>query len=679
MCKPVLLLLSLAGLPAAGTLTHAVDLDASGIRFIPSGQWVGVSMPGLESSSDPGAPLLPVVPVVLLLPAGAEDIRIECVAAEPVYLGGGFRIRPATELRPLDSTGRAEAVPDPSIYRSSSAWPRDVLVSTHSGSLCGFTVASCLVRPWSYSPVDGGLVLFRELEVEASWTQGIAPWLTEAQLESASRRIEALVANPEDRGAFAPPARPDRLADCEWVAICDSAYVADLEPLRQHWDASGMTTAVLPIQQILESSPGVDDAERMRSAIDSLVTECGTVFVLLAGDESLLPVRTVYSECEGFLDDEMPCDYYFSDLDGTWDGNGDGSYGQPDDALDLYMDVLLARAPFGSHEDAATFVEKTLTYLEDPPGGNWATTALLCGAMLFPEIGYTGARGADSLSAAIPASWLQVKIYEQPSSMDGSDTQIGWLRSGTGWNYYAGHGNDRGVYWYWPPYSMITSFMVDTLGNGSRTGVHTSIGCYPGDFTDGRCCVEALLFAPDGGGVSGTFNTSVGWEGFWPEIGVSEWLCVLFTRAVFIDKLPTLGEAFASAKDQRVPFMHGGFDRNLQSLLAWSAFHDPALEPLGVPPASHVEPVPLSISAPWPNPALREAPVTFDVLYTAGLADVSVHDLAGRLLWETTIAGPQTLQWDGGTPWGSRAPAGVYIIAARRGEYVVSRLVTILE
>jgi hypothetical protein len=674
----LLLALAACGPVRAGTLRHLIDLDPAEVLLQSAVQGVSVCIAGLESSGRPGAPLLPVVPVTLLLPAGAEDVSFEIISRDQIVLARGIGIRPASELRPLDSTRRAEPVPDPSIYRSSSPWPPDILVSTHVGNLCGFTVASCLVQPWRYVPSEGELSLYASFEVKVSWSPGPAQWVTRAQMESAGRRASALVDNPADLQAFAPPVRSDRPGDCEWVAICDSSFLADLEPLRQHWADSGMTSALVSIQQILQFSPGVDDAARLRSAIDSLRTNCGTIFVLLAGDETLLPVREVYSECEGFFDN-MPCDYYFSDLDGTWDASGDGRYGQPDDSLDLYMDVLLARVPFGTHEDAMTFVDKTLSYLETPPRGSWRRTALLCGAMLFPEFGYTGARGADSVAAAIPGDWLQVKVYEQPSMMDGTDTQIDWLRSGTGWNYYAGHGNNNGVYWKWPPYSMITSFMVDSLQNGSRTGVHTSIGCYPGDFMDGRCLAEALLFDPDGGGVSATLNTSVGWEGYWPEIGVSEWLCVLFTRAAFVDRLPTLGEAFASAKDHRVPMMHGGYDRNLQAMLAWSAFHDPALEPLGVPPSVHVRPVPLAISAPWPNPATREAPVTFMVDYTSGLAEASVHDLAGRLMWRTTLAGPETVQWEGNRPGGGRVPAGVYIIAVRRGDYVVSRLVTILE
>jgi len=679
MRKAILGILAICCGPAlSGTLRHQVRLDPGEVRLWNTPDGAAVYVPGMESSSPPGAPLLPVLPVVLLLPAGSVGVDFRVTAGDEQVVARDLGIRPAPVLRPLDQASWSDAVPDPAIYRSSSPWPSEVVSGTHVGTLCGFTVASCLIQPWRYVPSRGELSLCTSFDVEVTWSGGPVRWITERQFESASRRLSLLVDNAGDIGRFGPPIRNDRSGDCVWVAICDSSYTGDIEPLRQHWADSGMTAAVIPVQQLLASSQGSDDAEKLRNAIDSLRTNCGTIFVLLAGDETLLPVRMVYSQCEGYFDN-MPCDYYFSDLDGTWDADGDGSYGQPDDSLDMYMDVLLARAPFGSHADASTFVAKTLAYLENPPAGSWRRTALLCGAMLFPDIGYTGGKGADSVGASLPGAWLCEKIYEQPSTTDGSDTQIDWLRSGTGWNYFAGHGNSQGVYWSWPPYSMITTGMVDTLGNGPRTGIHTSIACYPGDFMNGRCCAEALLLTPDGGGVSATFNTSVGWEGYWPELGVSEMLCILFTRATFLDHMPNLGESFASAKDQRVPYMHGGYDRNLQAMLAWSAFHDPALQALGVAPDVHLEPVPLSISAPCPNPSRRDAPVSFVVDYTTGEAQVSVHDMAGRLVWGTTIQGPCSMQWDALGYDGGRVPAGIYVISARRGDYTVSRIVTILR
>lgn len=680
--SPTLLCAALiAGLPAAGSMVHSLRLSPADVSMLADVTGLSVSIRGGEASAPPGSPLLPVVPVSLVLPAGASSAVFTAEVTGSIELPGRIDVRPAGVLRPLDiATGPSAAFRDEAVYSSRGPWPDGVISAAHVGRLCGFTIASCAVRPWSYDPVEGRLSLITGLDITVNWTDGEPAPRTSMQVESALRRVETLVDNPGCAAAFAPPVRPDRSGDAEWVVICDSAFAGVFEPLRLFREDCGLSSAILTVQEAMESQAGPDSAARLRSAIDSLVNRCGTVFVLLAGDETLVPVRTIYSECEGFVDYEVPCDHYLSDLDGSWDANGDGEYGQPEDGMDLYSDVLLGRLPFSTEEQASAMVGKTIAYGQEPPGGSWATTALLCGAMLFDDIGYTGGKGCDTLAAELPSSWEIVKIYENPESADGTDTHIAYLNSGTGWNYYAGHGNYRGIYWKWEPMLMMTRSIAEAMTNGPRTGIHTSIACHPGDYTENLpSCAEALLWNPDGGGVSATFNTGVGWEGFWPELGVSEWLCILYTRAVFRDHAPTLGEAFASAKDQRVPLMHGGYDRNLQAILAWTAFHDPALEPLGVPPVTPVPPVPLSLGAPWPNPAGRGAPITFTVFCTPGPTEVSVYDMAGRLMWRTAAFVQGDLQWSGMQTSGKRVPAGVYIIAARRGDFVVSRLVTVLE
>lgn len=683
MRPPAILLCSalLPGLAASGAMTLDLRLNPSDVSLQAGVPGLSVSLRGGEASAPPGCPLLPVVPVSLVLPAGASNAVFSVETTGSFELPGRIDVRPAGVLRPLDlATRPSSAFRDEAIYSSHGPWPGSIVSASRTGSLCGFAIASCVVCPWSYYPVEGRLSLATGLEISVEWTDGDPAPRTSAQVASALRRVEALVDNPGDAASFAPPVRPDRGGDAEWVVICDSAFSDLFEPLRRFREDCGLTTATLTIQEVMQSHAGPDSAARLRSAIDSLVDGCGTVFVLLAGDETLVPVRTVFSECEGFVDYEVPCDHYLSDLDGSWDADGDGEYGQPDDGMDLYSDVLLGRLPFSTDEQASAMVAKTIAYGQEPPGGSWATTALLCGAMLFDDIGYTGGKGCDTLAAELPSSWEIVKVYENPESADGTDTHIAYLNSGTGWNYFAGHGNYRGIYWKWEPMSMLTRSIAEGMTNGGRTGIHTSIACHPGDYTENLpSCAEALLWNPDGGGVSATFNTGVGWEGFWPELGVSEWLCILYTRAVFCDHSPSLGEAFASAKDQRVPLMHGGYDRNLQAMLAWTAFHDPALEPLGVPPATPVPPVPLSLGAPWPNPASRGAPITFTLFCTPGPTEVSVYDMTGRLLWRTTAFVQGDMQWSGIQASGRRVPAGVYIIAARRGDYRVSRLVTVLE
>ncbi len=675
---PVLLLL-FGGVPAiAGSITRIIELDPALVTIEIDNEWNIVEFPGMELRGEPGAPLLPTLPVVFLLPNGAENVSFQVSGvSESSISRPGIRVIPAIEPRPFSGiSGPSIRLPQPQIYTSNSIWPSDPVLWTHTGTISGYRIASCLLQPWEYFPSDGKLSLLSEIEVTVSWDEGFPTQLSTEQNEVARRRIHALIDNAEMISVYEPLSKVS--GDAEYLIVCDSSYTETLQPLADLQERHGRTVEIAFVQEIIENFSGRDDAEKLRNFIRDRFLEHGTVFVLLAGDETLVPVRLVELFCEG-EDDIAPVDLYFADLDGSWDDNGDGKYGQPDDDLDLYADVLLGRALFSTAREAAIFVQKNISYQNSTTPEDWPSRAVLCGAVLFEDIGYTSAKGCDSIAVTMPSSWEITKAYEILHG-DGIDTHIPIISSGTGWNHYAGHGNDRGIYWSSAPLGMMTNWIAtDSLHNGNKTGIHTSIACHPAEYIGLECCAEALLKAPDGGGVAVMFNTSLGWEGHWPSLGASEWMCIDLARQVFWEHSSSIGLAFSIAKDLRIPYMHGGYDRTFQSLLSWSAFMDPAL----IVRQSHgdgpVPPVPLTISPPYPNPAKREAPIAFYVDYSAGSAEVSVHDFSGRLIWETTIYSPQRVSWEGTSLDGRRVPAGVYIISVRKGNYIRNRLTTVLN
>ncbi|MBD3369252.1 hypothetical protein GF402_02690 [Candidatus Fermentibacteria bacterium] len=663
----------------SGSTQHTLRIDRSNVTLSDRCGWSSVSLPQALLKGEPGEPLLPCMPAVLVLPAGATNPRLSCRLSRPDTLMVASPLRPAHSLRPLSSGAELRLNPDPELYASGEWWEPDPIVWQHAGSLSGFEVFSCLVRPWHYHPGSGRLVLFERADLEVTWDCGTVPCRTDLQIQAACDRLECLVDNPGDLHGSAPASRPRGLADTDYLVVADREYLSLLQPLADMHSEDGLSCEVVAVQDLLASHPGEDDAEKLREAIRDYHQNMGTLYVLLAGDETLVPDRLIRTECEYVPVEYAPVDLYFSDLDGDWDANGDGIYGQPEDDLDLYADVLLGRALFSTQAEADLFVDKNLTYQSSPPEGDWSTRALLCGAVMFEELGYVGAKGADSMDTYIPDSWNTVKAY-QTLDGDGIDTHVAVLDSGTAWNYYAGHGNDRGVYWSRSPMSMITNWIADTLSNGEMAGIHTSIACHPGDFEEDRCCAEALLNCPTGGAVSVTFNTTYGWEGYWPDLGPSEMMCIELARQVFQIKQRTIGLAFAASKDFLIPFMHDGYDRIFQSLLSWSAFHDPALRVLNVPTQEGVPPVPLTVAPPWPNPATRMAPVRFFVDFTTpGPVDISVHDLTGRLVWRDRIYGRQLVCWDGCQSDGRRVRDGVYLISVRQGNSAVTRKVTVLD
>ncbi len=660
-----------------GSMVRTVEYRPSAFSFGALDGWSVVEGGGFEERGAPGTPLLPAAPQVFLLPEGARSVTFSAVALErEEMVTSGLLILPAAELRPLDSGLPVYRIADPLVYSSDSPWPRDIIIGSHSGSLTGTTVASCLVQPWEYVPSTGSLSLITRMDVTVQWEDGPPAALTCGQRDMARSRTDALA------GSLFPgqstPEVPLQGGDSQYLIVCDSSCGEALQPLGAFHHERGLTVETAYIQNILASFPGGDDAERLRNFIRDRYENHGTVYVLLAGDETLLPVRMVYIFCEGYAD-TAPVDLYFADLDGTWDGNGDGDYGQPDDDLDLYADVLLGRGLFSTPEQAGVFVQKSLTYQASPPQGDWRSTAVLCGAVLFEEIGYTSDRGCDSIAVELPSYWDVHKFYEELPG-GGFTEHIAVISGGTAWNHYAGHGTNTGIWWSEPPLAMMTSWIAsDSLRNGQKAGIHTSIACHPANYIGHQSCAEALLQNPYGGGAAVMFNVSYGWEGYWPSLGASEWMCIDLARQVFRYHVPSLGQAFATAKDLRIPFMEGGYDRTFQSLLSYSAFMDPALRVMRAESVTPVPPTPFTISAPYPNPATRDAPVAFFVDFQEGSAEVSVHDISGRLLWHTVLDSPGRVSWSGTDESGRRVPAGVYIVSARRGDYINSRLATILD
>ncbi len=663
---------------AGGSITRTLHYRPADIDIQMENGWAVIEMPGFQQMGIPGTPLLPAVPEVFVLPQGAKNVTFSAVPLEVTEIGiPGLKIIPATELRPFGSPAlQPERLPDPFVYSSDSPFPSDPLISSHTGTLSGIRVASCLVQPWVYIPSTGSLNIINEMKMTVTWEESSHYDLTTEQTRVARNRISALLGSV-DR-TLTGDSHPLQAGDAQYLLICDSSYIDVMEPLASFHEGSGYTVETAAVQYILSTGTGRDDAEKLRNFIKNRFLEHGTIFVLLAGDETLVPVRMVYTYCEGYSDTSS-VDLYFADLDGSWDGNGDGEYGQPDDNLDLYADVFLGRALFSTVDEAQLFVRKNLTYQENPPTGDWETRAVLCGAVLFEDIGYTADKGCDSIAVEFPPYWDVNKFYEELTG-GGFSSHIPMISSGTAWNHYAGHGNERGIYWSAAPLGMMTNWIAsDSIHNGTKAGIHTSIACHPAEYIGQECLAEVLLNKPDGGGVAVMFNTSYGWEGHWPSLGASEWMCIDLAREVFRYQSSSLGLAFSIAKDLRVPYIGEGYDRTFQSVLSWSAFMDPALIVMKTEGGGPTPPVPFTVSLPYPNPAERDAPISFYVSFDEGITSVLVHDLAGRLIWETAIVIPQRVSWEGTDSADRRVPAGVYIISVRRGDFILSRLATVLD
>ncbi|MFX1567172.1 MAG: C25 family cysteine peptidase [Promethearchaeota archaeon] len=174
-------------------------------------------------------------------------------------------------------------------------------------------------------------------------------------------------------------------------------FIDAVKPLMEWKNEKGVKTIILSNFSLYE---GVDDAEKIRNMIKSYYETENIQWVLLAGDaqDDLIPIRYVYNpdvdrygdgRTETVGDNEYkPTDYYYADLDGTWDSDQDGEWGESPldnlyglDEISWDPEVYVGRFPANNALELEIMVNKTLKYESNPEIGNWMHRMLLAGGI----------------------------------------------------------------------------------------------------------------------------------------------------------------------------------------------------------------------------------------------------------------------------------------------------------
>ncbi|MCM2272596.1 MAG: C25 family cysteine peptidase, partial [candidate division Zixibacteria bacterium] len=160
-----------------------------------------------------------------------------------------------------------------------------------------------------------------------------------------------------------------------YLIITPRALESALKPLKSYRIATGYDAEIICIEDILAVTSGVDDAERLREYLKSYFAQSGK-YVLLAGDESILPIRFAYHATDRADTAISPvnlqiCDLYFADLTGDWDRDHDNTWGERlDDLADITPELLVGRLPFNQAEEFEAYTLKLIRYETDPGGGD---------------------------------------------------------------------------------------------------------------------------------------------------------------------------------------------------------------------------------------------------------------------------------------------------------------------
>lgn len=545
----ILLIISQA---RGGTITHRMSFNEVSPVFDRSGEYQSITCPGLANYGRPGAPWLPIKTITLLLPPQAVVRSVKTNDAFRL-LPGSYNIIPAQRYQPISEKALPGFVKDTLIYNSGGSYPAGPVISRHQGNFSGYNLLSLVICPFSYQPLKGQLRMLEGLEIVIEYDLDYSqktrmskhggPWVSRA------------AANFESVISKYPAEVNQKSPGYDLLIITAAQYDTIFQRLAQWKNQKGISTKVAVVDTIYPKYPGRDQQEKLRNFIIEQYTTYGISHLLLGGDYGMVPARTAFAMHSGYEEitgkvglDSLICDLYYSDLDGIWDLNNNGIFGEPADSVDMYPDISVGRATAGSIAQAGTFVDKVLTYEKNPPVGYLSKASFWAS---YLDAGTDAALGKDMVERDYMTDYFRPveKLY-QSAGNENPATIIQSVNSGIHLINHNGHSGFKvmqgGDGW-------LDTTLMDTLNNPGRWGILYSQGCQAAGF-DSNCIAEHFVNNPQGGGLAFIGNSRYGWyfPGF-PGYSPSDLYDNTFFDQLLVQQAPSLGQALGFSKADMIP------------------------------------------------------------------------------------------------------------------------------
>jgi hypothetical protein len=540
--------------------------------------------------------MLPVFPACFIIPRGETVTRVTFEAAADTALDGSFAIAPMQPQAPLGVSAPPTFVKSATIYQSSQAFPAARAVLATEQTLAGVRLAFVNVYPCSFVP-SSQTVLFSpsvRVVVETAPSNEPAAYAPAAQVRRAIGAIRGRVANPElsieylqEAASLEDSVPPGQVVD--YVIITSPAFVAAFQPLADLKTRFGMRTRIVDTGWIAASFDGADTQEKIRSFIKYAYANWRTQYVLLGGDDDIIPHRGFYVKNGTYIDSNIPSDLYYACLDGNWNADGDAYFGEPGEE-DLLPEVTVGRLPVDSAVEIANMIDKITRYTLSPVASQ-CTSAGMLGELLWSTGGVNtwggdykdevlhGSSNWGFTTAGLPAGFSTTTLYDGAGGSWSKSQVISLLNGGVNLVNHCGHSSLYSVM------RLATSDVPLLTNDGVSASffIAYSHGCYVAAF-DNRddagtvhaedCIGEQLVTGPHGAAAF-IGNTRYGWDAPGSTCGVSQFFDRRFFDAIFGQGITRLGDALDDSRFDNIPYI--SFDAVRWVYYEMCLFGDPAM------------------------------------------------------------------------------------------------------
>ena len=519
-----------------------------------------IQLRGCLQSALAGQPSLPWQSVSLMLPPGQEAESIEVELYDFQELENSVNLFPYQPSRTTNDVASRELVKDEQLYASKSVYPTQNhgVVTTQYKNGYGFAFSA--FTPVQYIPSTGRVMIAKNATVRVNLKASKADhsamlWGTPEVKNSVMR----LAQNPEMIKAYQTQGREVNAYDM--LLITSEEFLSGYESYLDYYNSIGMRNRVVTTEQIYATMSGTGSQDKIRNYIIQEYQNNGILMVVLGGDVDIVPYRGLYcyvtSGGGNQESSDIPADLYYCGLDGTWNDNGNGLWGEPGED-DLLPEIGMSRMSFRNQTELGNMINKTLSYQQNPVLGEFQKI-ILAGEHLYDS---PLSNGSDYLELLIgvhsdngyttvgyPTTYDFTKLYEEEGNWSGSLLRQA-INAGTGYVHHDGHANSSYVAgWY-----NISS--GDFSGANGTTHNYTffhSQGCDCGAF-DVNCILEKMVSIPNFA-VAVIGNSRYGWFNEGQTEGPGCHLEREMTDAQFDDRIGWLGCAISEGKTMTAPWV----------------------------------------------------------------------------------------------------------------------------
>lgn len=471
----VLALLTLSlGTASAEVITLSPSECQPLIHQGPDGEQL--SAPGYSICAAPGNPALLFQDVYVLLPPDADPdtVSVDYIPASLHFMDGEHDVAPAPPFKAIvdgqevyDWAGARliDGGRNLDVYGSDSFYPKTQVEIVGFGSVRGYRIARLRYYPLSYKPVSRRLQagLGGEIRVSFQYLRQLQSDLPAQGDGVLAEKVSRWTANAEQLPVWYPSVarRAVSATQTDYLIITTSAISSassKLQAFVNHKTSRGYSVGVATEAQ-WGGGTGDAAANRIRAYLKANYLSKGIRYVLLVGNPDPsngdVPMKMLWPRRGSSTYQEAPSDYFYADLTGNWDLDGDGYYGEGSNdfgvgGVDIYPEVIVGRIPvYGSVAGLDAILQKTIDYESGGIGGDWVKTALL--SMKPSDASTPGYHLGEAIKRdALPQGFASRRVYQENYGLSPApeSTPCTYVTVTEAWQQHAGfhfwwtHGNE---------------------------------------------------------------------------------------------------------------------------------------------------------------------------------------------------------------------------------------------